>query len=112
MIAHPARSHYPTLAAVAGREPAAARARNHDARTILHVKTVERRDRRTSLLFPLKAAVVRRQHDSVRADGPAVSLVRREPDGADGIALRQRILPLPATRRILGVRRGDKETQQ
>src|ERR1041384_4755582 len=107
MILYAAPSHYPAIAAVVGRQHHSARARNHDSRAILHAKAVERGDRRTSLLSPLKTAVVRRQHDTVGADGPAVSLVRRKPDGADGIPLRQRILPLPAARRILG---GDRQS--
>src|SRR5215216_80860 len=109
MIANAARPHYPFPTAVVGGQHNAARACNNHTRTIIDVEAVERCVVLTFLLFPVKTAVVRRQHYAVRTDSPAAFLIRSKPDGADGIALWQGILPLPATFRILRVRQRDKE---
>src|ERR1051325_759801 len=87
MIAHAARPQYPFLAAVVGGQHDAARACDDDPRTILDVEAVKGRIGRSFLFSPLKTAVVRRQHDSVRADRPTAFFVRRKADGTDGIAL-------------------------
>src|SRR5688572_29499243 len=65
MIAHAARAQHPFRSAVVGGQHDAARAGNNDSRTILDVKSIKRCIGGAFLFFPLKAAVVRRQHNSV-----------------------------------------------
>ena len=103
MIANAGLTQYPSAAGVCRRQNDAARACDHDTRTIFDVEAVERCVRRVKLLLPLKSAVVGREHDAIRADRPTALLVRRKSDCVDGISLRKRVLPLPAAKWILGV---------
>ncbi len=111
MVPGAALRQHPLVARVIRSQNDAARARDHDAWTVLHVETVKRRAGRCHLLFPLEAAVIRRQYDTVRAHGPTAFFISSEFDRIDGIAMGKRFLPLPATCRILRARRGrDEET--
>jgi hypothetical protein len=69
---------------------------------IENVESVKRDDCPGVLTLPLKAAVARVQNHSIRADRPTVTLVVSKTNCADGIPLRQRVLPFPTAIRTLG----------
>ena len=65
MIANAALSQDPFIAAVVGRENDTARAGDHQALAIFDVYPIQSRVGRTRLFFPIKTAVVGREHDAV-----------------------------------------------
>ena len=92
------------FAAVARPDDDAARADHKGTLRIENVQAIEGINQTCSLMFPAKAAVRGVENQSVGTDRPPVKFVRGETNGADGIALGLRILPLPATLRNLAAR--------
>src|SRR5689334_25218822 len=109
MIANATRTQHPLFARIVRGQHDTARARDHDTRTVFYVDTVEGRTSRRRLLCPFETSVVRHQNDAVRAHRPAAFFIRRELDAVDGISLRERVLPLPTTHRILRTSRRREE---
>ena len=103
MIVNATRSQHPLAATVRGRENNAARAGDHHARAVFDVEPVESCIRWARLFFPVKTAVVGREYDAVRADGPTALLVWGKFDPVDRVSLWEWVLPLPAAKRILSV---------
>src|SRR5690242_772143 len=101
MIAHTRVAQQPFAAAVRRRHYDAARAADNHARAVFDVHPVERRVGGALLFLPFEAAVVSAEDDAVRTDGPTAGFVWRKSDGVDRVALREWILPLPATQRVL-----------
>jgi hypothetical protein len=75
----------------------AARADGDRLILIFDVKPIKRRRQRRALRVPIETAIIRAQNCAVGADRPAVRLIHGEANGMDRIALRQRILPEPAS---------------
>src|SRR6266404_6802039 len=97
----------PSLSGVFRKHHRAARSDHHGALRILHIESIEIHDYSRTLAFPLKAAVGGVKNHSVCAYGPTVSLVSRETDRADGVALRSRVLPFPSAVDCLRETRSD-----
>ena len=95
----------PFLSGVFGDRNRAPRSDHHRALRILHKKTIEIGDDARPLALPLKASIRGVKNHAVGAYGPTVALVLREANGADGVALRARVLPFPAAVGYLGERR-------
>jgi hypothetical protein len=79
---------------------------------IENVQAIEGINQTRGLMFPAKAAVRGVENQTVCTDRPAVKFVRGKTDGADGVALGLRILPLPAALRNLRPRRTQKTRRE
>lgn len=111
MIANAGLSQHPFVAAVCRRHHDAARAGDHQARPVFDVHPVQRCVGGTLLFLPFETAVVCMQDDAVGTDRPTVALVRRESYRVDRVSLRQRVLPLPAAKRILRAANNSRSKQ-
>lgn len=95
----------PLFAPVFGQHDCATRPDRNRVLPILNVQSIQTRDYAGRLAFPLKAAVRGVKDHTVGAHRPTVELVTGETNRADGVALRARVLPLPAAVGCLGERR-------
>src|SRR5205823_2870690 len=71
---------------------------------IKNVKAVEGSNQARMLAGPFKSAIRGVENHAISADGPSVALVAGEADRADRVPLRQRVLPLPSTIKVLRAR--------
>src|SRR5207248_8052764 len=80
----------------------AARSYRQCTSPIKNKQTIQRGDHSRALAGPNETAVRRVEDDAVGSDGPAVLLVLRKTNGADRVALRQRVLPFRSEERRVG----------
>ena len=92
----------PAPTAIRGHQDDTARTHGKRAPTRLNVESIQVSQRSRVLSLPFKAAIGAVENYAIRTDGPAMAFVFREPNRIDRIALRARVLPLPAAIERLG----------
>ena len=89
----------------------AARADRQRTSPIKNEQTIQRCDHSRALAGPNEAAIRCVKDDAVGSHGPAVLLILRKTNGANRVALWQRILPFPTAIKSLPARADECESE-